>query len=98
MANAYTILVVDDEPPIRRFLRTSLSAAGYQVVTADDAASGLAGLAREKPDVIILDLGRPDGSGLGVSAEPRQGSPVPISGLSPRAGGSRRSRRDRCDR
>ena len=50
MANAYTILVVDDEPPIRRFLRTSLSAAGYQVVTADDAASGLAGLAREKPD------------------------------------------------
>jgi two-component system KDP operon response regulator KdpE len=84
MANAYTILVVDDEPPIRRFLRTSLSAAGYQVVTADDAASGLAGLAREKPDVIILDLGLPDRSGLDVIAEIRQRSPVPIIVLSAR--------------
>src|ERR1051325_3466761 len=84
MANAYTILVVDDEPPIRRFLRTSLSAAGYQVVTADDAASGLAGLAREKPDVIILDLCLPDKSGLEVIAEIRKRSPVPIIVLSAR--------------
>ena len=55
-ANTFTVLVVDDEPPIRRFLRTSLTAAGYQVILAEDAASALAGLTSEKPDVIILDL------------------------------------------
>jgi two-component system KDP operon response regulator KdpE len=84
MASAYTILVVDDEPPIRRFLRTSLTAAGYQVVLAEDAAGALAGLAAEKPDVIILDLGLPDRSGLDVIAEIRQRSPVPIIVLSAR--------------
>jgi two-component system KDP operon response regulator KdpE len=84
MASAYTILVVDDEPPIRRFLRTSLTAAGYQVVLAEDAAGALAGLASEKPDVIILDLGLPDRSGLDVIAEIRQRSPVPIIVLSAR--------------
>jgi len=40
MANAYTVLVVDDEPPILRFLRTSLTAAGHRVLTAEDAAEG----------------------------------------------------------
>ena len=45
MTNAYTVLVVDDEPPIRRFLRVSLGAAGHRVVTADDAAGALASLA-----------------------------------------------------
>jgi two-component system, OmpR family, KDP operon response regulator KdpE len=84
MANAYTVLVVDDEPPIRRFLRTSLTAAGHRVVTAEDAAGALAGVAGEKPDVIILDLGLPDKSGLDVIAEIRQRSPVPIIVLSAR--------------
>ena len=56
MANAYTVLVVDDEPPILRFLRTSLAAAGHHVVTAEDAAGALEMLAGEKPDLIILDL------------------------------------------
>jgi two-component system KDP operon response regulator KdpE len=84
MANAYTVLVVDDEPPIRRFLRTSLGAVGHRVVTADDAAGALAALASEKPDVIILDLGLPDKSGLDVIAEIRQRSPVPIIVLSAR--------------
>ena len=84
MASAYTVLVVDDEPPIRRFLRTSLSAAGYQVVLAEDAAGALAGIASEQPDVIILDLGLPDRSGLDVIAEIRQRSPVPIIVLSAR--------------
>jgi len=51
MANAYNVLVVDDEPPIRRFLRASLSAAGHRVVTADDAAGALAAVAAEKPDL-----------------------------------------------
>ena len=84
MVSAYTVLVVDDEPAIRRFLRTSLGAVGHRVVTADDAAGALAGLASEKPDVIILDLGLPDRSGLDVIAEIRQRSPVPIIVLSAR--------------
>jgi len=85
MANAYTVLVVDDEPPIRRFLRTSLGAVGHRVVTAENAAEALLMLAAEKPDVIILDLGLPDRSGLDVIAEIRQHSSVPIIVLSARS-------------
>jgi two-component system KDP operon response regulator KdpE len=85
MANTYTVLVIDDEPPIVRFLRTSLAAAvGYRVVTADNAAQGLALLPAEKPDVVILDLGLPDRSGFEVISEIRKHSPVPIIVLSAR--------------
>lgn len=84
MADAYTVLVVDDEPPIRRFLRTSLGAAGYRVAVAENAAEATAMLATEKPDAIILDLGLPDRSGLDVIAEIRMRSPVPIIVLSAR--------------
>ena len=85
MASAHTVLVVDDEPPIRRILRTSLGAVGHRVVTAENAAEALAMLAAEKPDVIILDLGLPDKSGLDVIAEIRQRSTVPIIVLSARS-------------
>ena len=47
MANAHTVLVVDDEPPIRRFLRTSLTAVGHRVVTAENGAEALAALLRK---------------------------------------------------
>ena len=80
-----TVLVVDDEPPIRRFLRTSLGAVGHHVVTAEDAAGALAMLRSEKPDVVILDLGLPDRSGLDVITEIRRQSPVPIIVLSARS-------------
>src|SRR5215468_4693540 len=83
MAKALTVLVVDDQPPIRRFLRTSLSASGYRVVEAEDAA-GMRLLAAEKPDLMILDLGLPDRSGLDVIPEIRKTSPVPIVVLSAR--------------
>src|SRR5437879_6458978 len=85
MANAYTVLVVDDEPPIRRFLRASLGAVGHRVVTADDAAGALATMAAEKPDLVILDLGLPDRSGFEVITEIRKHSPVPIIVLSARS-------------
>jgi len=85
MANAYRVLVVDDEPPIRRFLRASLEAAGFAVVTADDAAAALTAVASEKPDVVILDLGLPDRSGFEVIIEVRKHSPVPIIVLSARS-------------
>jgi two-component system KDP operon response regulator KdpE len=85
MANAYTVLVVDDEPPIRRFLRSGLTAAGHRVVLAEDAAGALTAIRAEKPDVIILDLGLPDRSGLDVIGEIRQRSTVPIIVLSARS-------------
>ena len=85
MARAYTVLIVDDEPPILRFLRTSLGAAGYRVVTAEDATAALAIVKTEKPDVVVLDLGLPDRSGFEVIADIRQHSPVPIIVLSARA-------------
>jgi len=85
MVSAYTVLVVDDEPPIRRFLRASLAAAGHRVVVAEDAAGALAATAAEKPDLIILDLGLPDRSGFDVIAEIRTHSPVPIIVLSARS-------------
>src|SRR4051812_31335853 len=84
MANAYTVLVVDDEPPILRFLRTSLRAAGHQVVTAENAGEALSAFAVEKPDIVILDLGLPDRSGFEVISEIRKQSPVPIVVLSAR--------------
>ena len=84
MANAFTVLVVDDEPPIRRFLRTSLAASGYRVIEAEDAAGGLRSLAAEKPDLVILDLGLPDRSGLELIGEIRKTATVPIVVLSAR--------------
>ena len=85
MANAYTVLIVDDEPPIVRFLRASLGAVGHRVVIAEDAAGALAMVSAEKPDVVILDLGLPDRSGFDVITEIRRHSPVPIIVLSARS-------------
>ncbi len=85
MASAYTVLVVDDEPPILRFLRTSLTAAGHRVVTAENAGAALAAITGEKPDMVILDLGLPDRSGLEVIAAIRKTSTVPIIVLSARS-------------
>src|SRR5215472_13948113 len=84
MASAYTVLVVDDEPPIRRFLCTSLRAEGHTVVTAENAAGALAVAAAEKIDLLILDLGLPYRSGFDVITEIRKRSPVPIIVLSAR--------------
>ena len=60
------VLVIDDEAPILRALRINLAARGYEVTTAADGASGLAAMARLRPDVLILDLGLPDMNGTEV--------------------------------
>jgi two-component system KDP operon response regulator KdpE len=79
------VLVVDDEPPIRRFLRTSLSAQGYEVVEADTAKEALGQLARNRVDVLVLDLGLPDMDGIEVLQHLRKsGSDVPVIVLSSR--------------
>ena len=84
MARRASILVVDDEPPIRRLLRTSLGAQGYDVIEAEDGASALAAIERDKPDLVILDLGLPDINGIEVIRSVRQGSTLPIIVLSVR--------------
>ncbi len=78
------ILIVDDEPQIRRFLRSGLGTQGYQTVEAEDAASALQQAAREAPELIILDLGLPDRDGLAVIEKIRETSMVPIIVLSVR--------------
>jgi two-component system, OmpR family, KDP operon response regulator KdpE len=80
------VLVVDDEPPIRRFLNTSLGAQGYQVLEAEDGASALAMLRRNAVDVIVLDLGLPGMDGFEVIKALRaSGSSLPIVVLSARS-------------
>lgn len=64
MSQPHKILVVDDEPQIRRLLRTTLARAGYDVVEAEDARQAMDSLRRDKPDVVLLDLGLPDRDGL----------------------------------
>ena len=83
-ALAARILVVDDEPPIRKLLRMGLGTQGYDVL---DAATGKAALERmaAKPDLVILDLGLPDMQGLDVLRTVREGgSDVPVIILSSR--------------
>ncbi|MBV8120519.1 MAG: response regulator [Alphaproteobacteria bacterium] len=84
MANSYTVLVVDDEPAIVRFIRASLGAVGHRVVTTENAEGALSSLGKEKPDVVILDLGLPDRSGFDVISEIRKSSQVPVIVLSAR--------------
>jgi two-component system KDP operon response regulator KdpE len=79
------ILAVDDEPPIRRFLRTSLSAQGYTVLEAEDGQGALDLLRRNAVDLVVLDLGLPGMDGFEVIRRVREtGSSVPIIVLSVR--------------
>lgn len=84
--NAAAILIVDDEPPIRRLLRTSLASQGFQVSEAADGRSALGEIERSHPDLVILDLGLPDMDGAEVIRTLRDGgNAVPILVLSSRA-------------
>ena len=76
------VLVVDDEPSILRALRINLSAREYDVSTAIDGTTGLAAVARDRPDVIILDLGLPDMDGTEVIHGVRGWTSIPIIVLS----------------
>jgi len=85
MNNAGTIIVIEDEAQIRRFLRTTLASEGYQVIEAETGKQGLAEAATRKPDLIILDLGLPDMDGVEVVKELRAWTSVPIIILSARS-------------
>lgn len=73
-----TILVVDDEPKILRFIKTSLSFAGYDLITAATGSAALTLFEQEQPDLLLLDLGLPDIDGTEVLKEIRSYSIVPI--------------------
>ncbi len=79
------ILVVDDEPQIRRFLEISLRAQGYRIAEAATAQAGLEELALRGADLVVLDLGLPDRDGHEVLADLRSWSAVPVIVLSVRA-------------
>jgi two-component system, OmpR family, KDP operon response regulator KdpE len=72
------VLIVDDEPQIRRFLRTSLSAHGYRVIEASCGREAITLTATERPELVLLDLGLPDMGGLEVIRQLREWSTVPI--------------------
>ena len=86
-STAARILVVDDEPQIRRFLDISLRAQGYRVALADSGQAGLDLLATEGADLVILDLGLPDRDGQAVLVDLRQWSQVPVIVLTVRGVG-----------
>ncbi|MCC7162146.1 MAG: response regulator transcription factor [Anaerolineae bacterium] len=80
------ILVVDDEPAIRRFLRTVLTAHGYTVFEAARGDDAVSQVSAQRPDVIVLDLGLPDMDGVQVTRVVREWSQTPIVILSVRGG------------
>lgn len=78
------VLVIEDEAPIRKFLRASLMSEHYRVVEAITGTQGLREAMSQPPDVVILDLGLPDLDGLDVLKQLREWSPVPVIVLSAR--------------
>ena len=79
-----TVLSIEDEKGIRRLLRTALEGDSVRVFEAEDLARGLVEAATRKPDLVILDLGLPDGDGITFVQEFRQWSSVPVLVLSAR--------------
>ncbi len=85
MSDGVPILIVDDEPPIRRLLRTSLAAQGFHVIEAETGEGALTAAAAEKPDIMLLDLGLPDMDGGEVIRRLRaSGSKLPVIVVSSR--------------
>lgn len=83
--NNASILVIEDDLQTRRFLKTSLASLGWRCVVAESGQSGLAVVKADQPDMVILDLGLPDISGIDVVKRLRQFSEIPILILSARS-------------
>ena len=86
MTHGARILIVDDEPAIRRLLRTSLKSHDYEVLEAESGADAIKGVRTERPDAVVLDLGLPDMDGADVIRAIRGLSAVPIVVVTVRAG------------
>jgi two-component system KDP operon response regulator KdpE len=87
-APAPVALLVEDEPQIRRFVRTALEAEGWTVHETETLKQGLIDAGTRKPDLLILDLGLPDGNGVTLIRELRGWSSLPVIVLSARMGES----------
>jgi len=83
-APAPVVLVIEDEAPIRKFLRTGLESQGFRLVEASTGGEGLTHASTRAPEVVLLDLGLPDMDGLDVVRRLREWSTVPIVVLSAR--------------
>jgi two-component system KDP operon response regulator KdpE len=81
---AVSVAVIEDEAPIRKFLRAALSGEGYRVLEAETARDGLRIITQEHPQAVVLDLGLPDRDGLEIVQDVRTWSTVPILILSAR--------------
>ena len=84
MTPAPQVVIVEDDAQIRRFVRTSLEAESYRVAEAETRGRGAIEAGTRKPDLVIVDLGLPDGSGIDVIRDVRAWSNVPILVLSAR--------------
>lgn len=82
--HAVSVAVIEDEAPIRKFLRAALTGEGYRVLEAETAREGLRIITQEHPQAVILDLGLPDRDGLEIVGDVRAWSTVPIVILSAR--------------
>jgi len=78
------VLIVEDEPPMRRFLRAALGSQGFRLAEAGSAAEALALATAEAPELVLLDLGLPDGDGIDLTRRIRGWSRMPIIVLSAR--------------
>ena len=83
-AHAPTVLVIEDEAPVRHFLRTTLASHGFQVFEARTGQEGIAQAVARNPEIILLDLGLPDLDGLEVTRQLREWSSVPVIVISAR--------------
>jgi two-component system KDP operon response regulator KdpE len=84
MSNNRRVLLVDDEAAIARFLRPALEANDFEIVNAGTVAEAVKRIAADSPDIVLLDLGLPDGDGKDVIRRAREWSDVPIIVLSAR--------------
>src|SRR6185437_6553922 len=84
MSAKIRVLVIDDEAAILRFLKPALEANSYEMASAGTVAEGIKRIASETPDIVLLDLGLPDGDGKDVIRRAREWSDVPIIVLSAR--------------
>jgi two-component system KDP operon response regulator KdpE len=82
--NKGLIVLIEDEPQMRRFLRVILQSHGYRLIETSTGQEGLTQVATRNPDVVLLDLGLPDTDGLGVTQRLREWSEVPIIVISAR--------------
>ena len=80
------VVLIEDEPQIRKFLRATLEGQGYRLFEATSGADGVVEVGSRQPDVVIVDLGLPDMDGLDVIRRMREWTDVPVIVLSARGG------------